>query len=219
MVVHSREAATEPRWPAMLTSALAFGMLVLLPQHYRSAPGWFPPLALGLIVCSMLAVSFMPKRAIFHHIESVVVLGLVLIIFPIELRTLATLVGEMVTVKHDTAPIVLLESAAMMWVFNILIFALLYWQVDRARLEVRQSADAPRRDFHFAEGAEPEPGAVWFPQFFDYLFLAFAISSSFTPPDYSRPNSQRAKIAAMAQASFSLATLVVVASRAVATLS
>jgi hypothetical protein len=53
----------------------------------------------------------------------------------------------------------------------------------------------------------------------DYLYLAFTTSTSFTPPDHARPTSHRAKLLLMLQASISLATLFLIASRAIATLS
>jgi len=127
------------------------------------------------------------------------------------------LVADMITHKHGYSSITLLESATVIWTVNILIFALLYWQLDRGGPEARASGGAGTPDFRFPETEEAEPG--WQPHFGDYLFLAFATSTSFMAPDYSRPGTRRAKGLLMLQSAISLTTLFLIASRAIATLS
>jgi hypothetical protein len=212
-------AFTESRWAATLTSALVFALILLLPGRYQATPGWFPWAAFFIMTASMVAVNVAPTLVLVHRIERVVVLSLVAIVWLLEVRIIVRLIGDMIAGKHGYSSITLLESAAMIWTINILLFALLYWQVDRARLEVHPSVTGTGPDFQFAESEDAEPGDRWFPSFVDYLFLAFVTSTSFAPPDYMRPKSHRAKVAVMCQASISLTTLVVVASRAVATLS
>jgi hypothetical protein len=211
-------AVTEARWPAMVTTLFVFGLVLSLPEHYQAAPPWFSWLAFALAIASMLAVWLAPRVMLTHRVERYVVLLLVAIVVPLEVKTLVRLMGDMITQKHGYGSVELLESAVMLWTMNILLFALLYWQVDRARLEVRPTADGVGRDFKFAEMDDAEPGRPWLPTFVEYLYLSFVTSASFSPPDHSRPRSHRAKIALMLQATISLTTLFVIASRAIATL-
>jgi hypothetical protein len=166
----------------------------------------------------MLAVSLMPTSTLWHRVERVIVLTFFLVVCSLNLVTVLRLVGDMITHKHGFSSITLLESATVIWTVNVILFALLYWQLDRGGAEARAADVAGTPDFSFAQTKDDEhPG--WEPWFVDYLFLAFTNSTSFTPPDHARPASHRAKLLLMLQASISLATLFLIASRAIATLS
>jgi len=212
------EASFEPRWPAILVMLLAVVMLTSLPARYQAAPAWLPWTTLAVVVTPMIALALRPSSVLWHRIERTVVLIFVVALFSAEAFMLLRLLGDMISPEHEFASLTLLEEAVIIWIFNILTFTLLYWQVDRGGPEARALDKAGPPDIVFAE-SEGEHGENWAPYFVDYLFLAFATSTSFTPPDYCKPASRRMKLCVMAQASLSLATLVLVASRAVATLS
>jgi hypothetical protein len=193
-------------------------LVQLLPSRYQFGPPWFPWAAVGIVVAFMLAVTFAPTNVLLHRIERVIVLALFVLVGAMNALAVARLVGDMITHRHGYSGITLLESGAVIWTVNVLLFALLYWQLDRAGPEAR-AAGASGADFHFAQsyaGGEP---SGWEPRFVDYLYVAFATSTAFGPPDHARPVSQRAKLALMLQACISLITLVLIASRAVSTLS
>jgi hypothetical protein len=213
------ERTTEPRWPAIVVLFLAVLMVTSLPAHYQAAPNWFPWTAFAFVVTPMVVIGLKPTSVLWHRIERAVVLAFVALAFVLILTSLLRLVSDMITHRHDFGSITLLESAAVVWTINILIFALFYWQLDRAGPEARAAGRLGSPDFIFGEKEVEELAHGWEPHFIDYLFLAFATSTSLTPPDYSKPSSRRAKLLVMAQASISIVTLVLVASRAVATLS
>ncbi len=213
------DGATEPRWPPIVVLFLAVLMVTSLPARYQSAPNWFPWTSFACVVTPMIVISLKPTSILWHRIERAIVLVFIALTFAMIFTSLLRLVGDMITHRHDFASITLLESAAVVWSINILIFALFYWQLDRAGPEARAAGRLGSPDFIFGEKEVEELAQGWEPYFTDYLFLAFATSTSFTPPDYSKPSSRRAKLLVMAQASISLVTLVLVASRAVATLS
>jgi len=54
----------------------------------------------------------------------------------------------------------------------------------------------------------------WQPTFVDYLFLSYTIATAFSPADVA-PITTRAKLMLMAQSLISLATILVVVSRAI----
>jgi len=211
------EGRTEPRWPAILAVLVVFALANLLPSHYQFGPKWFSWSAVILILGVMVAVSAMPRSVLWHRIERAVVLIFGVIIGGMNIAAVLRLVGDMITHKHNYSSITLLESATVIWTVNILLFALIYWQLDRAGPEARAANEEGSPDFRFPESEEAEPG--WQPHFGDYLFLAFATSTSFMAPDYSRPASRRAKGLLMLQSGISLITLFLIASRAIATLS
>jgi hypothetical protein len=210
---------TEARWPAILALLLVLGLTQLLPSRYKLGPDWFPYAVVGVVVASMLTVTLIPTSILWHRVERAIVLAIFAIVCGMNILAVGRLVGDMITHRHGYAATTLLESAAVIWTINILLFALLYWQLDRAGPQARAADLAGTADFHFAETEAEETSLTWTPTFIDYLYLAFATSTAFSPPDYARPSSRRAKLLLMFQASISLTTLVLVASRAVASLS
>jgi len=198
---------------------LAVIIVTSLPARYQSAPFWFPWTAFVLVAAPMAVLGFRPASVFWHRAERAIVFSFVALAFALVVLALLRLLADMLATKHGFGSVELLESAAAVWVINILVFALLYWQIDRGGPEARAFHRGLRPDFIFGESEGEDHADSGQPQFVDYLFLAFATSTSFTPPDYSKPSSPRAKLFAMTQASVSLLTLVLVASRAVATLS
>jgi hypothetical protein len=211
----SSEAAG-PRWSAIIAVLCVFGLIELLPERYKPSPGWFPAVGVAIAVAAMLAVMFAPQSVFWHRVERAVLLLVFAVGCTTNILSVGRLVGDMITHKHGFAGIILLESGAVIWVLNVVLFALLYWQVGAG--EKARGGSVSARDFKFAEDETAETSG-WDPSFIDYLFLAFATSTSFTPPDYARPGTRRAKLVVMLQALISLTTLVIIASRAIATLS
>lgn len=198
-------AREEARWPPVLAMLFVFGLVEVLPNRYVLLPVWVSWTACAIGVASMLAVGIAPTSELWHRIERWAVTAIAIIATVVNVMIIARLIQDIVATKHGYGSLTLLETAIVIWIANMLAFALLYWQFDR-------------NDFSFAEAEHPMT-AGWEPTFVDYLFLAFVTSATFNPPDHSRPTSHRAKLLLMAQASISLVTLVLVASRAVATLS
>ncbi len=82
------------------------------------------------------------------------------------------------------------------------------------------SAQSAGNDFLFTQQQTGEPARFpdWSPGFIDYLFLAFTNATAFSPAD-TFPLTVRAKLLMMAESAISLATIALVASRAVGILS
>jgi hypothetical protein len=112
----------------------------------------------------------------------------------------------------------LLLDAALLWVSNVLTFALWYWEIDGGGPAHRHmGADCPS-DFVFPQkvaGGTASEG--WVPEFIDYVFLAFNTSTAFSPTD-TMVLARRAKVLMMLQSVISLVTIAVLAARAINTL-
>src|SRR5262249_740720 len=122
---------------------------------------------------------------------------------------------------HKDPPVELMRSATVLWICNLLVFACWYWRLD--------AGGPTQRDLRrsHTDGAFLFPQMVldpdlrkemgedeWSPGFVDYLFLAFNTSTAFSPTDVP-VLSRWAKILMMIQASISLATIALLAARAV----
>jgi hypothetical protein len=210
---------TEPRWPAILALIAVLALVQLLPSRYQFTPPWFPWTVVAIVIAVMLAVTFAPTSILWHRIERSIVIMVFFLVFGLNVLAVSRLVGDMITHRHGYSGITLLESGAVIWAVNVLVFALLYWQLDRSGPEARAAGASGGADFHFAQSYAGDEPSGWEPRFVDYLYIAFATSTAFGPPDHARPVSHRAKVMLMAQAGISLVTLVLIASRAVSTLS
>jgi hypothetical protein len=115
-------------------------------------------------------------------------------------------------------PGILLRSAAILWGTNILVFAIWYWRLDAGGPHEREDrGEHTDGAFFFPQmmhTAPPGGGAKWFPNFVDYLFIAFCTSTTLGPTD-TAILSRWAKLLTMIQATISLLCVAVLASRAV----
>jgi hypothetical protein len=112
----------------------------------------------------------------------------------------------------------------VLWVTNVIIFALWYWRVDAGGPNARDSRAAHVDGaFLFPQMAMIAPGTNgksiaevenWRPQFVDYLALSFYTATAFSPTDVP-VLSRWAKMMMMVQAITSLATVGLLAARAV----
>jgi hypothetical protein len=116
----------------------------------------------------------------------------------------------------------LLLDATNIWATNVVVFALWFWSLDRGGPAARGLISDDKSDFLFTQ---QQAGVVdrdqfkdWSPGFIDYLFLAFTNATAFSPAD-TFPLTARAKLLMMTEASISLCTIAIVASRAVGILS
>ena len=203
----------EPRWPAILAYVFVFAVVQLLPGRYEVLGAWFPWVLFAFGLASMVAVALAPTSPLCHRIERSTLITIFLIVAIMLILTIVRLIADILSPKQNYTSIMLLETAVQVWFLNIGIFALLYWQLDRSGPEARAT------DFHFAHNDNVEAKHPWEPRFIDFLFLAFATSTSFTPPEYSRPASHRAKLLLMLQALIALTTLFLIGARAISTLS
>lgn len=113
----------------------------------------------------------------------------------------------------------LLIDALNIWVTNIVVFALWYWNIDRGGPAARGLVKQPVVDFMFPQMNADCPGhETWKPSFFDYVFVSFTNATAFSPTD-TLPLSARAKLLFMVEAFASLLTVGLVAARAVNILS
>ena len=92
------------------------------------------------------------------------------------------LMYDIVAAVHGINSTDLLGRGALIWVTNVIVFSLWYWELDprwagRARGEIITVGE-----FAFPENATPElvPDG-WLPTYPDYLYLSFTNSTAFSP--------------------------------------
>jgi hypothetical protein len=164
----------------------------------------------------MGATAATSSRAFWVRVERVSTVIFSLVIAALTLDTLVYLVRSMVSRSTELGGLELLASSIGVWVTNVVAFSLLFWQIDRGGPGGRSVAGTPRPDWLFPQPEAPveEVPPGWKPAFVDYLFLAFSTATAFSATD-ALPLTPRAKLLMMVESSISLATIVVVASRAI----
>jgi len=130
-------------------------------------------------------------------------------------------------IEGQIGPKHLLVSSIILWVVNILLFALWYWNLDAGGPSKRAAKEClgltaflfPQTQISMMQD-ENLPAAIshWAPNFVDYLFLAFNTSTAFSPTD-TPVLSRWAKAMSMLQALISLTVVVMLAARAINILS
>lgn len=145
-------------------------------------------------------------------------------LFSLVLLTRALLFG-----KADEARPLLL-AALQVWLTNIIVFGLAYWELDRGgpvkRTQLSRD-DLPPADFRFSqdenadsivEVAKTSSGkADWTPTLVDYLYVSVTNSTAFSPTD-TMPLSTRMKMLMSLQSMSALVISVLVIARAVGAL-
>jgi uncharacterized membrane protein len=112
-----------------------------------------------------------------------------------------------------------LGDATLIWVSNVVTFAVWYWEIDGGGPAERRMDAHTSEDFVFPQLAQQEGREVtgWAPSFLDYLFLAFNTSTAFSPTD-TPVLSRRAKLLTMVQSVLSLVVILVLVGWAINTL-
>lgn len=139
-------------------------------------------------------------------------LGLITVMMVMNFAALAELVRALLAGRTENGT-TLLVDAVIIWMINIIVFALWFWELDGGGPAVRHAQQKSSFEFLFPQ-ALIKDAALFSPGFVDYLFLAFTNATAFSPTD-TMPLSQRAKLLMMAQAMISLLTIAFVAARAV----
>ena len=201
-------------WSVTLAVIVAIVLQYVLPATLTPRPRWLLPL-LELAVLVALFVAN-PGR-IDRLSRSIRTATIVLIVLAsiANASSAARLVWTIIDGRDGQDATALLGTAAAIWLTNVIVFSLWYWELDRGGPAARAHGVHDRPDFVFAQMLAPEvAGADWEPTYTDYLYLSFTNATAFSPTD-TMPFVTWAKLTMMLQSSVSLVTLVVVISRAV----
>ena len=212
-----RVAPMAPLWVAGL-GALALGILyAALPQRLTVIPSWLPLVLIIVIIAPMLIARSL-SRSFPHQVTRMLSFSLLGVVTLALLVSVASLV---VTLPHRSAAQsrTLLQEAALLWLINILVFSLWYWEIDGGGPRKRHEAGHRAVDLLFPQQAqEKNLYEAWAPHFLDYLFVSFTGATALSPTD-TMPLSRRAKALMMIEALIALTILAILASRAINILS
>ena len=199
-----------PRWPAAVALLIVGALYAVI-----SGTLTFGPRAFLLALVSVLLVPLLSAHQQGRH-RLARLLGLSLVSFVTVVVSVFLLISS--SLGGQTPAPALLGDAALLWVINVVTFAVWYWEIDGGGPAPLRREGHVSQDFLFPQmNFDDKTSRAWSPGFLDYLFLAFNTSTAFSPTD-TAVLSQRAKVLMMVQALLSLLILAVLVSRAVNTL-
>jgi hypothetical protein len=215
MLSEAKADSDESRWPPLIAILAIGGIYTALPNSLAVGPRWLQL----VIVIALLVPAFITHRLgnremnqLFGHLLA----GVITFFMVWSLVLLVRAVPA-----HKEPPIIMLRSAAALWVTNLLVFAYWYWRLDAGGPYDRASRKAHSTGaFLFPQmtldkrSPSAGSGVGWSPRFIDYVFLAFNTSTAFSPTD-TPVLSRWAKVLTMIQSTISLTVVVVLAARAV----
>ena len=207
----------ERRWP-MAVAVLTVGVLQqLLPEDFRTAPFLFYLYPI-VLTCFLIVLVIGDPGRIDRDRRWLRITSASLVAFLTFGTALATtrLVLGIVRNADFASAGQLLTIGAIVWVTNVIAFALWYWDMDSGGPAARALGRTDvKPSFVFPEMSLPElVGPGWYPHFVDYLALSFNTGLAFSPTDVSAIR-RWAKVLMIAESMISLTLAALVLARAI----
>jgi hypothetical protein len=206
----------DPLWPAQLAVAIAIALHLTLSDKLIIGPMWLTPGVEGLLLLTLVVIA--PNRVSRSHWRRErgllwAILGLVTLTYLVSLGLLV----HYLVAGGKVGGHALIGSGVVLWVTNVLLFSVVYWDLDRGGPLARFEKDRPWPDFEFPQMDNPHMtplGTRWQPSFLDYLYTSLTNATAFSPTD-TMPLSQVAKLLMGIQGTAAVVTVGLVVARAV----
>jgi hypothetical protein len=201
-------------WLVQLTMLIAIALQLALPYELSPITHYGIPAIETLL---LMALSFTtPRQPVFKSItRRINAIMLIAIATFANGYSLIFIANKLLEVGSSANGRQLILAAINIYLTNIIIFALWYWEMDGGGPGERQRIARYEQDFMFPQNQhESYKHPEWKPLFTDYLYVSSTNAMAFSPTD-TMPLSRRAKMLMLIQATVSLVTIALVAARAV----
>jgi hypothetical protein len=206
-----------PFWEPQLVVGLALALDLALPDKLTVGPSWLLPAVEGGLLVALVFAS--PRKGARHStLRRQVAIGLIALVSAVNAFSLALLCHYLVAghAAHANGHRLIL-SGVVLWVTNVLLFGLWYFEIDRGGPSARMRGEERYPDFLFVQmtdDAARHAPPDWSPRLIDYLYTSFTNATAFSPTD-TMPLTAQAKWLMSAQALAALVTVGLVVARAV----
>jgi uncharacterized membrane protein len=218
-----QDSVVEPAWrrvtdlesfvPVSIAIGVAVFLEATLPDRVAQLRWVF---VVASILLFLLLVIVNPRRA--EDRPRLVRASMLLLIALLSIGNMVTgaeLVVDLVNGEGIRDPEQLLLTGGAIWLTNVIVFSLWYWEFDRGGPLARAQQPDAALDFMFPQMDKPELAPVdWQPEYVDYLYLSFTNAMAFSPTDVM-PLSRWAKLTMLVQSLVSLVLALLVIARAV----
>ena len=199
-----RTARAEHRWPVVVGIAVALVLYATLPSSFLPALRYSVVVigVLLLIPVIVLNPSRFTRETRWSRLFSVGLAGMLAVANQVAF---VQLIIELIHAEKSDGPD-LLVAALQVWVTNVIVYALIFWEMDRGGPVARRHkarSDLDPADFRFPQDEDHDAitevavrssaKSDWAPGYVDYLYFSLSNSMAFSPTD-TMPLSHRAKI-------------------------
>lgn len=221
------ELGESPLWPSLAVLSAAC-LYATLPTPFVAGSGtglfgairWAVPAATVLLLAPLAL--HVPQKRVLESAAArmsalrlgrrVASLAVIALITAANAASIALLVHLLVNGSQTQANL-LLRAGIHMWLMNVLVFGLWYWQLDGGGPILRRLQTGREPDFLYPQQAI-DPTTPWQPRFLDYLYVSYTNASAFSPTD-TMPLSVQAKTLMTLQSAASLLLGIMVVARAI----
>jgi hypothetical protein len=202
----------ESRLPAAIAILVVAVLYPLIPSQLSLGPAILFPI---VAVLGVLPLTIADALGLEHPWQRPLALTLLGLTAAANGTSIALLVRELIARSSAMSGRQLLAGALTVWVANVIVFALWYWELDRGGPRQREADGGDTPDFLFPQMTDAKdimPG--WQPAFSDYLYTSSTNATAFSPTD-TMPITGWAKLLMSAQSLSSFVLVVLVTARAV----
>ena len=202
----------ESRLPAAIAILVVAVLYPLIPSQLSLGPAILFPVVAVLGVLPLTIADALGVERPWQRPLALTLLGLTA---AANGTSIALLVRELIARSSGMSGRQLLAGALTVWVANVVVFALWYWELDRGGPRRREADGGDTPDFLFPQMTDAKdimPG--WQPAFSDYLYTSSTNATAFSPTD-TMPITGWAKLLMSAQSLSSFVLVVLVTARAV----
>ncbi len=202
---HKSQHLNEPVWHVQLAVLVAIGLQLSLSSQLTLGPKY---VIAGFEVLLLLSLSVIKPADSAVPVRRSLAMILIALISMVNIGSLIIVLDALFNGSRISGHELIISSVAI-YLTNIIMYGLWYWELDSTRVETR--------DFLFPQMMSKsevthQPG--WQPAYFDYLYVSITNASAFSPTD-TMPLTHRAKLLMSSQSMVSLITIVLVTARAV----
>lgn len=210
-----RTTAPESRWPAFAAALVVIAGQTWVSSALDLRPVWLLPLVAAVLLAASVAV-YIPDSETPSKLARGLSIGLVGVLVLANAASVVLLVRGVFLGSALQAGGLLLAGLAL-WVANLAVFALVYWELDGDGPEARSDGYPDYPDLVFPQQQPDQEGlapADWKPMFPDYLYVSLTSATAFSPTD-AMPYTWRAKLAMGLESSISFVVLALIVARAI----
>lgn len=213
--VHYKNREIEPVWHVQLAVLVAIILQIALSNSLTVGPKFAIAGFEILLLILLSALRPNVKRGVSLIRRNIAIL----LIACISAANITSLILVLNNLFHQSSNVTgkgLILSSLAIYLTNIIIFGLWYWELDSNGRQ-GQSTDVAPIDFLFPQMRMPEHDKIrlnWQPTFFDYVYISITNAVAFSPND-TVPLTHRAKFLMTLQSLISVATVALVVTRAV----
>ena len=205
----------EHRWPVVVAMTGALVLYGLVDKSLHLIPTW---IVVAIVVAGLVPLVVVNPHRLTRQTRWSRVLGIVVAMAFAAVTQISIVIILVALLAGETDGLSTLLNAGAIWLVQVVVFGLLFWELDRGGPVARRVegiGDSAVQHFRFPQQDGSNPAERrWEPSFVDYGYVALTNMTSFSPTD-TMPLTHVAKLLMGWQALTGFAMLALVIARSV----